>query len=68
MAARPLYKGVQIERCVFVPGQHSGSWVVRSVHAASGMLYSDELCPHFGTLRSAKEFIDEALKGRDDER
>ena len=51
------YKGYAIRECERVPGEHAGRWIVQTYHA-SGVPWSDELCPHFTTLPEALTCID----------
>ena len=54
------YKGIVIESCEWAKSEHPRRWVIRSYHAATGMIYADELCAHFWSLAAAKASIDEA--------
>lgn len=56
--APKTYKGRPIYECERVKGEHRGRWIVQTYHY-SGMRYADELCPHFGTLADAREYITE---------
>ena len=51
------YKGYAIRECERVKGEHAGRWVVQT-HHASGVPFSDELCPHFKTRADALTCID----------
>lgn len=50
------YKGELISECQWEKGAHAGKWTIVEYHE-SGRPYADELCPHFRTLREAREYI-----------
>lgn len=52
-----FYRGTWIEPCERAEGEHKGSWVIPIYHKGTGLLYSDELCPHFRTIVEAKAGI-----------
>ena len=54
-----MYKGIEIEPCERAKSEHPRRWVIRSYHAATGMIYADELCAHFWSLAAAKAAINE---------
>ena len=51
------YKGYSIRPCQRLKGEHAGRWIVQAYHA-SGVPFSDDLCPHFKTLPEARTCID----------
>ena len=55
------YKGHTIYPCERAQGEHAGRWIVQS-HHKTGMPYADELCAHFWTLATAREYIDETAQ------
>ena len=55
--AERVYMGVVIARCERVRGEHDGEWVVQTIHATTGMMWADEMCPHFQTVREAKAYV-----------
>jgi hypothetical protein len=50
------YRGRVIRDCVDA-GDHSGRWIIQTYHQPTGNPWSDELCPHYPSLRAAKESI-----------
>lgn len=53
------YKGHSIYECERVKGEHAGKWIIQDYHH-TGIPYADELCPHFHSLKAAKDYISEA--------
>jgi len=43
-------------------GGHSGRWLVQTYHYPTGNPWADELCPHYQTLKAARESIREDLE------
>ena len=52
------YRGQVIYRCERAPGEHRGRWIVQTYHAATGLPWADQVCPHYQTLADAKDSID----------
>lgn len=57
------YRGTMIEPCESArQGQdaysHRGPWIVRTYHK-TGVRWSDQECPHFGTLADARRHLDD---------
>ena len=50
---------IEIVECEFAGNPHGGKWRVR-IYDPSGMMWSDECCPHFPTKKEAQEWV----KGR----
>jgi hypothetical protein len=50
-----VYKGQIIRECERVTGAHSGKWII--LGHMYGMEISDDISPHFQTLKEAKEYI-----------
>ena len=57
------YRGRVIRDCVDAEGGHSGRWLVQTYHYPTGNPWTDELCPHYTSLRAAKESIRDEAKG-----
>ena len=55
------YKGHTIYECERAASEHKGRWLVQTYHE-TGIPYAAELCPHFGTLRAAKERVREIVQ------
>jgi len=55
------YKGFHIYECERIKGEHAGRWVVQTFHEATGIAWSDDQCPHFQTLKDAREGINQLL-------
>ena len=60
------YMGERILRCERAPGEHRGRWIIQRYHLASidgdrDQPYADEVCPHFNTLRDARDAIREEV-------
>lgn len=55
------YRGRVIRDCVDAAGEHSGRWIIQTYHQ-TGNPWTDELCPHYASLRAAKESIREDLE------
>jgi hypothetical protein len=59
------YRGRVIRDCchlrVDAAGAHSGRWIIQPYHQ-TGHPWADELCPHYTSLRAAKESIREDLE------
>ena len=53
---RRIYRGHAIYRCEWADDPHGGKWVVQT-HHESGTPWADEYCPHYQTLREAREAI-----------
>ena len=51
------YRGRVIRGCADAAGDHSGRWIIQTYHQPTGNPWSDELCPHYPSLRAAKESI-----------
>jgi len=51
------YSGRIIRGCADAAGDHSGRWIIQTYHEPTGNPWSDELCPHYPSLRAAKETI-----------
>lgn len=51
------YKGHNIYECERIKGEHAGNWIVQTYHSPTGMPWSDEECPHFPTLKAARDYI-----------
>lgn len=58
------YRGMRIYECERARGEHRGRWIIQTYHAPTGMRNSDDLCPHAGTLKEAREIIDEMIYER----
>ena len=54
------YMGVNIYECERVKGAHAGKWIVQTYHSPTGVAWADDCCPHYPTLKAAKEAIREA--------
>ena len=54
-----IYKGEVIRECERAKGEHRGKWIV--VGREHGMNLFDELCPHYGSIRAAKDAINNSL-------
>ena len=52
------YKGTLIRECERPRGMHSGRWLIQTYHEATGLPWSDELCPHYPTLAAAKAAVE----------
>ena len=50
-----IYKGYWIRPCV--SADHKGRWIIQTYHRPTGTPWSDEECPHFGSLAAAREYI-----------
>jgi hypothetical protein len=51
------YRGRVIRGCADAAGDHSGRWIIQTYHEPTGNPWSDGLCPHYPSLRAAKESI-----------
>ena len=53
------YKGHWITDCEMADWrEHGGRWIVITHHKQTGLPWADQFCPHFRTLREAKDSID----------
>ena len=56
------HRGRVIRDYVDAEGGHSGRWLVQTYHYPTGNPWADELCPHYQTLKAARESIREDLE------
>ena len=57
--SRRIYRGYAIYRCQWANDPHGGRWAVQT-HHETGTPWADECCPHYQTLREAREAITNA--------
>jgi len=51
------YRGHLIRPCDYANGEHAGRWYVQTYHAPTGLRWEDSVCPHYHTLRDARDAI-----------
>jgi len=57
------YRGHLIVRCNWETGRHRGGWYIQTYHP-TGTAWSDEECPHFGSIAGARDYIRDSEAGR----